>query len=57
MINRSGIPRGMSQCHSGGIALQNQNWSQKNSIFFPSPFFATSGGLVQQSRNQIGHVS
>src|SRR5262249_20436829 len=33
MINRSGIPRGITQCHSGGIALQNQNWSQKNSIF------------------------
>jgi hypothetical protein len=28
MINRSGIPRGITQCHSGGIALQNQNWSQ-----------------------------
>src|SRR5262245_2399208 len=25
MINRSGIPRGITQCHSGGTALQNQN--------------------------------
>src|SRR6266508_5821493 len=38
MINRSGIPRGITQCHSGGIALQNQNWSQKNSISFLPAF-------------------
>jgi hypothetical protein len=32
MSKRSGIPRGIAQCHSGGIASQNQNWSQKKSI-------------------------
>jgi hypothetical protein len=43
MINRSGIPRGITQCHSGGIALQNQNWSQKKLHFFPLHVFVTCG--------------
>jgi hypothetical protein len=49
MINRRGIPRGTTQCHSGGTALQNQNWSQKNSISFLPAFFVTSGGLVDRA--------
>jgi hypothetical protein len=43
MINRSGIPRGITQCHSGGTALQNQNWSQKKFHFFPPHVFVTCG--------------
>src|SRR5262249_10829572 len=38
MSKRSGIPRGITQCHSGGIASQNQNWSQKKIHFFLPAF-------------------
>ena len=50
MSKRSGIPRGVTQCHSGGIASQNQNWSQKKVHFLPPRFFVTSSSLVQQSQ-------
>src|SRR5262249_59376645 len=59
MINRSGIPRGITQCHSGGTALQNQNWSQKIPFLSLPAFFVTSGCLVDKAAicNERSHVS
>ena len=54
MINRSGIPRGMSQCHSGGIALQNQNWSQKIPFSFLPRFLRPPVALYNKAAIRSG---